>query len=349
MNFLKDEFSQYFERATKIQIDITNKCNFDCVYCYNKNSDFLKNKELNDEQLMLLVDKVITEINPVVVSFSGGEALLRKDVLIKAIKKMKENDIISWLTTNISLLDEKIAYELKDAGLDNIFTNIDSNIEEVHDNLRGKKGGLAKSIKTIKQLVKIFGGNNVIGTSVITKNNYKNIVPAIRKTKELGVNKFHLIDFIPISTETKELMLSKENWLELKKEIEESHIQQDINLQLCHSFLFMSDEYKKMDFPFCMAGRFTMVITACGDIVPCNHLKKQEFFCGNALTENLLKIWQESEIFKKFRYYDYSDNSCNKCKRFKKCAGGCKAMAYVLKGNAFETDPYCQEFNSDEL
>lgn len=84
----------------------------------------------------------------------------------------------------------------------------------------------------------------------------------------------------------------------------------------------MSDENRKMDFPFCMAGRFTMIITASGNIVPCNHLKKKEFYCGNALTDNLLDVWQNSEMLCKFRNCDCSDKGCETCKKFKTCAGG---------------------------
>lgn len=349
MNIIKENFSQYFHRPTKVQIDVTNKCNFDCRYCYNKNNDFLGQTEFSDEQLLLLVDKVIKELDPVVVSFSGGEALIRKDVLIKAISKLKDTDIYSWLTTNASLMSKDLAITLKEVGLNKIFTNIDSNNQDVHDFLRGFKGSLSKSLRIIKDLVPVFGGDNVIGTSVVTKENYKSIIDSARLAVELGVSRYHLLDFIPISKHSQKLMLSKDEWLELKDDIEKSEIAKNIKLQLCHSFLFMSDEYKKMSFPFCMAGRFTMVITASGEVVPCNHLKKKDFFCGSVFEQNLLDIWQKSEILKKFRYYDYLDKGCGNCKRYAQCIGGCKAMAYMLKKDAFGVDPYCQEFNSHEI
>lgn len=349
MNDLEKKFSKYFERPTKVQVDITNKCNFGCRYCYNKNNDFLNRPELSDAQLSLLIDKVITELNPVVVSFSGGEPLIRKEILIKLISKLKDTDIYTWLTTNMSLMTKDLAVSLKEAGLNKIFTNIDSNSSEIHDSLRGFKGSLSKSLQTIKDLVSVFGGENIVGTSVVTKENYKSIIDSANLAIDLGVSKFHLLDFIPISKETQKLMLNKEEWLELKDNIEKSKITENIKLQLCHSFLFMSDEYKKMNFPFCMAGRFTMVITASGEVVPCNHLKKKEFLCGNVFDENLLHLWQQSDILRKFRYYDYLNKKCSNCKRYNTCVGGCKAMAYMLKKDAFDIDPYCEEFNSYEV
>lgn len=346
MNIIEKNFSQYFERPTKVQIDVTNRCNFDCRYCYNKNNDFLGQKEFSDEQLLKLVDKVIEEVNPVVISFSGGEPLIRKDILLKAISKLKDNDIYSWLTTNAFLMNKDLAVRFKDAGLNKIFTNIDSNSQEVHDTLRGFTGSLSKSLQVIKDMVAVFGGDNIVGTSVVTKKNYKSIVHSARLAVDLGVSKYHLLDFVPISKDNRELMLTREEWLGLKDDIEKSDIAKNIKLQLCHSFLFMSDEYKKMNFPFCMAGRFTMVITASGEVVPCNHLKKKEFLCGNVFEQNLLDLWRKSDILRKFRYYDYLDKGCGNCKRYAQCVGGCKAMAYMLKKDAFGVDPYCQEFNS---
>ncbi len=346
MEFIEQEFAHFFERPAKVQIDVTNKCNFNCCYCYNKINDFLREPELSDDEFLNLVDKVITELNPVVISFSGGEALLRKKVLIEAINKLQNKNIDAWLTTNASLLNKETIIELKNSGLKKIFTNIDSEDPAIHDMLRGKMGSFSKSMETIRQLVDVFGSDSVVTTLVVTKQNYKSVVPMAQVSKKLGVNKCHLLDFIPISLESQNMMLNKQEWLELKHDIDTSGISNDINLQLCHAFLFMSEEYHKMDFPFCMAGRFTMVITASGHIVPCNHIKKREFYCGHALKDNLLNIWQNSEILKKFRNYDCADKGCRTCKKFKKCAGGCKAMSYMIKKSCFEKDPYCEEFDS---
>jgi len=349
MNFIQQEFSKFFARPTKVQIDITNKCNFDCRYCYNKNNEFLKEPEMSDAQLLQLLDKIIQELNPVVVSFSGGEPLLRKKLLLQALEKLKNKDIDAWLTTNASLLNIDVINELKNAGLNKIFTNIDSDDPSTHDMLRGKQGSFSKSMETIRQLANTMGSENVVTTLVVTNKNYKSVVPMAKLSKQLGVNKCHLLDFIPISDESKSLMLNKQEWLALKKDIENSGIKKEINLQLCHAFLFMSDENSKMNFPFCMAGRFTMVITASGHIVPCNHLKKKEFYCGNALKDNLLDVWQHSEMLSKFRNYDCADKGCESCKKFKTCTGGCKAMAYSIKGNCFDKDPYCEEFHAYEV
>lgn len=345
MSFIKEEYDFYYQRPAKVQIDVTNRCNFNCIYCYNKNNDFLQNKELTDDELLQLAERVINELDPVVVSLSGGEALLRKNILLKLIKKFSDAEIDTWLTSNISLMDEATIYELKEAGLKKLFTNLDSETPEVHDYLRGHNRSYEKSLATIKQLVDILGGDKVITTIVLTNQNYKSVNAIADLSIKLGAHKMHMLDLIPISQDNQKLMLNKEQWLELKKDVENYPQADKIELQLCHSFVFMSDSYKKMNFPFCMAGRFTMVITADGSVVPCNHLKFKHFYAGDAKTENLLELWQNSPVLKQFRYYDFSDTTCKSCNRFKQCNGGCKAMSYALLKNAFLQDPYCKEFS----
>jgi len=57
MNVIEKNFSQYFERPTKVQIDVTNKCNFDCRYCYNKNNDFLGQTDSDDNCFLGEIDE----------------------------------------------------------------------------------------------------------------------------------------------------------------------------------------------------------------------------------------------------------------------------------------------------
>ena len=346
MTFLDDN-KRIFEKPLKVQLDITNKCNLDCLYCYNKSNYFSSQKELTDTKLYLIAKKIIKEINPVVLSLSGGEPLLKKNLLYKILKLATKNDIETWLTTNALLLDEITATNLKKYGLKKIFTNIDSIIPETHDRLRGKKGAFVRSLNNLEHSKNIFGLENITITSVITKYNYKDLESMVNFLHKNGFSRLKLLDMIPIDQNSISDTLNHDQWLAFysnyKLSLEKAK-SAGVAITPCHAILFLGQDYLKMRQPFCMAGRLNMVVLATGEILPCNHLKYKEFSCGNALTDNLLEVWNNSPILNKFRYDLESYRTCSNCSRFTKCAGGCKAMSYAYTQNAFQKDPYCETY-----
>jgi radical SAM protein with 4Fe4S-binding SPASM domain len=336
-----DKFKLLFSRPAQVQIDITNRCNLNCLYCYNKMNS-LRDRELSDDELRQIISKVITELNPLYVSFSGGEPLIRADLLIESIKKLKENKIGVHINTNSLLMTEDIAKNFGELKVDKININIDS--LEYQDKLRGGKNLLKKTFNSLEILKKHFPKEKISIACVITKLNYKNCLEIAKFVKREGLMEIHLLDMIPCEKSSMDLFLSKEEWLEffkIYKEIKDMGVKIKPN----HALLFLGEFENQVKIPFCMAGRFKMVITADGKIVPCNYFKNKDFICGDALKENLLEVWQNSKIMNEFRYFIPKEEKCQKCKLVNLCTGGCRAMSLKLTGDAFKADPYCITYN----
>jgi len=346
MSFLNN-FEAYFERPLKVQMDVTNLCNLNCLYCYNKSNDFSSQKDLTDKEILFIADKVINELTPIVLSLSGGEPLLKTELVCKIVKRASKKDIDTWLTSNTTLLNKQTTDKLKRAGLKKIFTNIDNTDSKVHDFLRGKKGAFDQVVSNLNYAKKVLGPDNITITSVITKHNYKNMDLMVEFLKEKGLKHLKLLDMVPINKQSIKEMLNGKQWANFYNLFQKTDLKAKsfgITITPCHALLFMNKYYQKMKFPFCMAGRFNMVILATGEILPCNHLKFKEFYCGNAIEDSLLDVWQNSPVLQQFRYDLKSYKSCETCERFTKCAGGCKAMSYAFYGQAFKKDPYCTEY-----
>lgn len=336
----KEFFSQFerlFIRPIQVQVDLTNLCNLNCVYCYNKENS-LKGKELSDKELSVVISKIIKELNPLYVSFSGGEPLLRKDCLFRLSKKLKENGIQVHLNTNSLLITEEIAKLLNELKIDKININIDSFKKQ--DSMRGGEKLIDKTLNSLNILKKYFPKEKISIASVITKLNYSDLLEIAEYVKREGFMEIHLLDMIPCEQSSKKLFLSKEEWnqfYDIYRKIKEMGIKIKPN----HALLFLKEFEEYVKIPFCMAGRFKMVITADGKIVPCDYFKKSKFVCGNALNDNLLDVWQNSYIMNKFRYFIPKENKCQKCKLVNLCTGGCRAMSLHILGDAFKADPYC--------
>jgi radical SAM protein with 4Fe4S-binding SPASM domain len=330
------DFEFLFKRPAQVQFDLTNKCNLNCIYCYNK-YNLLEKNELTDEDLKLINKKIIEQLNPLYVSFSGGEPLTRSNILIELANSLKKNNIKVHLNTNLLLINEEIAKKINEIKFDKINVNIDS--LDKQDEIRGGKNLLKKLFSSLDILEKYVDKKIISIACVINKLNYKDIYKIASLVKEKGYMELHLLDMIPCDDSKIKYTLSKKEWLEFY-EIYKNIKNLNIKIKPNHALIFLS-ESNRIRIPFCMAGRFKMVITANGNIVPCNYFKSNNFICGNALEDNLMNVWTNSTIMKKFRYFMPKEEKCIKCKLVDLCTGGCRAFAETLLGDAFRGDPYC--------
>ncbi len=122
---LKDNFGRTFPY---IRLSITDVCNFKCGYCLP--NGYLIDKSDNRKFLHLdeirRLAKALSELGVNKIRLTGGEPTVRKD-FFDIVKTIKENSGIkkTVITTNGYHLD-KIAYKIKDSGLDGINISIDS-------------------------------------------------------------------------------------------------------------------------------------------------------------------------------------------------------------------------------
>ena len=52
-------------------------------------------------------------------------------------------------------------------------------------------------------------------------------------------------------------------------------------------------------------------------------------------------IWHESPLFRKYRGLDWLPEPCGSCSEKEKDFGGCRCQAFLLTGDAANTDPAC--------
>jgi radical SAM protein with 4Fe4S-binding SPASM domain len=336
LNFGDPEFrNKLYSSPIYLQLDLTNKCNMNCEYCYNKH--FVCGQELTDDQFLELSDQILKDIKPLFVTFSGGEPFVRKNILFKLAKIFKEKEIEVYVNTNGTLINEEIAKKIGELKIDKVSINIESLDKEEHEKLRGLSGCWDRSLNSIELLKKYAPNCNVVIRTVVNKKNYLEVEKIANFVKSLGLKEYMLIDFIP-KADDQHLMLNKEEWAEFYKKY--LNIKK-LGLRIVpnHAILFL-ERTRNIDVPFCMAGRIKLIINANGDVVPCNHLKEKQFVAGNVLKENLKDIWENSKILKEFR--ELVPEKCSGCGFKNQCSGGCHAMAYYVAGDYKARDPYCE-------
>lgn len=127
--------------------NVTRRCNLKCVHCYSRSEDIGYKGELPFEEGRALIDDLARFGSPVIL-FSGGEPLLRTDIL-DLIRYAVESGRRAVVSTNGTLITGSLAERLKKIGLSYVGISVDG-LEHVHDSFRGIPGSFARAMEAIE-------------------------------------------------------------------------------------------------------------------------------------------------------------------------------------------------------
>jgi len=127
--------------------NVGQRCNLKCVHCYSQSQDRKYSGELSTEEGRALIDDLARFGSPVIL-FSGGEPLLRKDILSLA-HLATEKGMRAVISTNGTLITRKMAGELKRIGLSYVGVSLDG-MRETNDRFRGVEGAFDAALKGIR-------------------------------------------------------------------------------------------------------------------------------------------------------------------------------------------------------
>ena len=127
--------------------NITRRCNLKCVHCYAHAKDLSFKNELSTKEGKVLLDD-LAQFGVPVILFSGGEPTIRKDLPELAAYAVSKG-MRAVISTNGTLISQKMARTLKDIGLSYVGISIDG-MEEINDRFRGVKGAFNAALQGIK-------------------------------------------------------------------------------------------------------------------------------------------------------------------------------------------------------
>lgn len=184
-----------------LRISVTDRCNFRCTYCmpkeiFGKDYPFLpKEKLLTFEEIERLVT-IFSRLGVKKVRLTGGEPLLRRN-LPELVNKIAMIDSIEdiGLTTNASLL-EKMALDLKNAGLKRVNISLDALDNDVFQMINDSGVSVSKVLQGIEKAVEV--GLHVKVNMVVKKGmNEQEIIPMAKFFREKGIT-LRFIEFMDV-------------------------------------------------------------------------------------------------------------------------------------------------------
>lgn len=339
----QNSFNQYFN-ATKelvylckypilsypleVLIELTNRCNLNCIYCYKKDILNKNTSELSIESLLTLFEELKTYPKFLLV-LEGGEPFMHSKIF-DILKLCNEYNIYTDIITNGTLFNDRNIAKLKEVYNKDLF-EIQISLDGTSEANKMNRGIVdEKIINGIKKL-------NQIGIiprvhSVITNKNYLGIVEFINYLNENVIISSLSLNS-PFGKNNIHLKLNEENINYLSKELD--LLRSTVNFKINFNLSFINKrcaEAKKTDMNFikCTALRAKICINHVGDIYPCVFFENNENPIGNINNNSLLNIWnsEQANDFRKKLFE--SANKCKNCSYSLECVQNCKTQEFDL-------------------
>lgn len=299
-----------------VGIEITNRCNLKCKHCYMNSVD-CEDEELSTEEWLNFIKKLKKDFGEkVLLQFTGGEPLVRKDIF-EILELCKKLNFKTTITSNGILLD-KTNIEKLSKYVSSFSVSLDG-LKNNHNLIRNNDcfDSVLNNIKQIKKFSKKY---LTIKTS-INKNNFSNIRNIYNLINNLEIDSWHVFAMEPIGrgAKNKNLILSKDEYWELCEIVDQIKSDQGRKVRIVFEEEGSNFMYSKTrdycKYKLCSAGISSCSILYNGDIVKCIQDDRNNIFKeGNVLHDNFKEVWENKFLISRGRDY----TSCNNHHFYKK-------------------------------
>ena len=323
-----------------IRLQITSRCNLNCQHCFTSSRIQSNNGELNNDKFLSLVDQIVDQRTKAL-SITGGEPLLRKDLVLRILERLNGHPAVTTLNTSGWFVNMKMAKKLKEAGLQKVQISLDSHEPKTHDRFRGMKGSHTRAMRAVVNCVKV--GLKTLIRTTITPFNFDSMPEILDLILTKGSQGLVVKPLIPsgrglqmdeplTNEQHKRAIIDLIDMIRMDSRVSQEYVR---FLSPCLPFLIDSDFAVNAE--KCECGERLAFITSMGDVQPCGYTHR---VLGNILEMPLSSIWTESRFLKNWQENRIS-GKCKSCGFVQTCEGGCRAAAYETTGRLDVPDPMC--------
>jgi MoaA/NifB/PqqE/SkfB family radical SAM enzyme len=277
---------------SKVFLHVTRACNLSCDYCYLSAGEPAPD-EMQTEDYTELWPELVA-LRPRKVVFTGGEPLLRPDIL-DLMRGLREADpdhrVVRCLNTNGCLMTPPLAQKL--VGLaDEVRVSIDG-LSEHNDALRGD-GSFQAALRALECLYAVGFEPKVMIT--ITPVGLPDLTELLCLLVERNVTRVSINPLRPVGRGRR-----YRGW---QPESEELTVAMREAWRRCSRGRRVSFDLEPEPRPNCVAGSFVNVMPN-GDVFPCHVLTAREFYCGNVRGQSLAEICSHSNLLGELQGLDF--------------------------------------------
>ena len=348
--------AEAFARPYVVSWNLTYRCNLACEHCYLDaggkpqvdDPAFSDRSELGTAECFKVVDDIAAFASEAVTILTGGEPLLRRDIL-EIVRYAHAKGLWVVVGTNGVKVTPTLAALLKKEGVRGLSLSLDALDPERHDRFRRVRGAWQNTVEGARILAEA-GLPFIVQTTVGAHN--VDELDAIAKFahEELAAKVWNLYFLVPTGRGAFVSDISADAYdgvLEGLSRIQREYAGRMLVNAKCAPHYVKTLIEQDPESPFlkaytggaggCPAGTHYMGIRPNGDVTPCPYLP---VFGGNLREESLATIWATSDPFVTIRQRASLGGRCGACELNAMC-GGCRARAYGATGDVMAEDPLC--------
>jgi 12,18-didecarboxysiroheme deacetylase len=329
--------------------NVGQRCNLKCVHCYSQSKDIEYPNELNTKEAKAMLDG-LAEYGAPVILFSGGEPLMRED-LMELITYARDKGLRAVISTNGTLITEEKAEELKKFGLSYVGISLDG-LKETNDKFRGIDGAFDDALQGIRNCLKL--GIKVGLRFTINKRNAQDIpgiFELIEKEKIPRVCFYHLVYSGRGSRLMEEDLSHEETRRVVDLIIDKTKEAHDRGNKIPYIYQRLLKEDPKraaevLELLKWNEGNSSGHGLACISWDGAVHADQfwREYTFGNVRERKFGEIWEDksNDLLMKLKDKKHHvTGRCSKCKWLDICSGNFRARAEAYYGDMWEPDPAC--------
>ncbi len=255
------------KRPLAVGYEVTLSCNLNCRHC-DLGGIIKDEKQIKPQEY----GKLTRRLSPVVAILSGGEPLLRQDI-VAIVKAVKQNDGTPYLilVTNGMLLSESNYLQLHQAGVNQFSVSLEFP-DERQDEFRGQPGLYRHLEQTLPRLAKLRLRNILLNTA-INKANLREILPLAKRAIEWGID-ISYSAYTPLRTKDEGYCLSNGEDLRFLRQAVNELValkKRDNHIANAETILLNTLKFFEQGYlPDCRAGIRSLVVMPDGSLVPCS-------------------------------------------------------------------------------
>ncbi len=255
------------ERPIVVSFEVTDSCTCWCKHCdHGGPRDESRNLQACDYR------RYVDALRPCVVQVSGGEPLMRDDI-VDIVRNIKSESGLPYtiLVSNWSLMNEDLYEKLRDAGVDQFSVSLDFP-DERHDDFRVHPG-LYRHLSEIVPKLAARGYDDIVMNSCITSENVAQINVLADRAREWGVNLCYS-SYSAKRTGCRDYFLNRPEQLQVLREqlarVEERRDPSNWIVNSPSTLEATQRYFENSGTPGCKAGQRFLVVTADGMLQPCS-------------------------------------------------------------------------------